>query len=208
MGVARRWESCSLSSAMAIKEIYVSTDIEADGPCPGVNSMLSFGSAAFTEDGNMIDTFSRNLELLKGAVPNPETMAWWGQPEQKQAFAACREKPVDILRAMKDYDQWIKLLPGKPVCVCYPAGFDFTFIYYYLNRFVGSSPFGFSALDIKSYAMCALGLSFRDTTKRGMPQSWFPPKAPHTHVALDDAIEQGQLFINMLRDSRKVSLGR
>lgn len=27
-------------------EIYVSTDIEADGPISGVNSMLSFGSAA------------------------------------------------------------------------------------------------------------------------------------------------------------------
>ena len=29
-------------------EIYVSTDIEADGPIPGPNSMLSFGSAAYT----------------------------------------------------------------------------------------------------------------------------------------------------------------
>lgn len=31
-------------------EIYVSTDIEADGPIPGQNSMLSFGSAAYTDD--------------------------------------------------------------------------------------------------------------------------------------------------------------
>ena len=28
-------------------EIYVSTDIEADGPIPGPHSMLSFGSAAY-----------------------------------------------------------------------------------------------------------------------------------------------------------------
>jgi hypothetical protein len=28
-------------------EIYVSTDIEADGPIPGPNSMLSFASAAY-----------------------------------------------------------------------------------------------------------------------------------------------------------------
>jgi hypothetical protein len=27
---------------------------------------------------------------------------------------------------------------------------------------------------------------------------WFDP-VPHTHVALDDAIEQGQLFCNMLK---------
>lgn len=28
-------------------EIYVSTDIEADGPIPGPHSMLSFASAAY-----------------------------------------------------------------------------------------------------------------------------------------------------------------
>lgn len=33
-----------------------------------------------------------------------------------------------------------------------------------------------------------------------MPQRWFDP-LPHTHVALDDAIEQGALFCNMLREN-------
>jgi hypothetical protein len=34
-----------------------------------------------------------------------------------------------------------------------------------------------------------------------MPKQWFD-KLPHTHVALDDAIEQGALFCNMLADNR------
>jgi hypothetical protein len=33
-----------------------------------------------------------------------------------------------------------------------------------------------------------------------MPGSWFDP-VPHTHVALDDAIEQGLLFCNMLNQN-------
>jgi hypothetical protein len=37
---------------------------------------------------------------------------------------------------------------------------------------------------------------YRETTKRGMPRRWFDP-LPHSHVALDDAIEQGCLFCNM-----------
>lgn len=43
-------------------EIYVSTDIETDGPIPGPNSMLSFGSAAFTAEGraNFSATCSQN----------------------------------------------------------------------------------------------------------------------------------------------------
>jgi hypothetical protein len=34
-----------------------------------------------------------------------------------------------------------------------------------------------------------------------MPKNWFD-KLPHTHIALDDAIEQGALFCNMMRALR------
>jgi hypothetical protein len=36
-----------------MEEIYVSTDIETDGPIPGEYSMLSFGSAAFVRSSNL-----------------------------------------------------------------------------------------------------------------------------------------------------------
>ena len=88
------------------------------------------------------------------------------------------------------------------VFVAYPAAYDFMFVYLYLIRFAGESPFSFSALDIKSYAMAVLGRTFRGTTKRTMPKEWFDP-LPHTHIALDDAIEQGALFCNMLAEHRK-----
>lgn len=51
----------------AILEVYVSTDVEADGPIPGPHSMLSFGSAAYTADKRLLQTFSANLETLPGA---------------------------------------------------------------------------------------------------------------------------------------------
>jgi hypothetical protein len=89
-------------------------------------------------------------------------------------------------------------LPGKPVFVGYPAAYDFLFVYWYLMRFAGESPFSHSALDIKTFAMALLKTDYRDATKRKMPKAWFD-KLPHTHVALDDAIEQGALFCNMLR---------
>jgi hypothetical protein len=103
--------------------------------------------------------------------------------------------------ALGRFVEWTEGLPGKPVFVAYPAGFDFLFMYWYMIRFVGRSPFSFSALDIKSYAMACLNLPYRESVKRNMPKAWFPDRA-HTHVALDDAIEQGELFINMLRANR------
>jgi hypothetical protein len=65
---------------------------------------------------------------------------------------------------------------------------------------VGESPFSFSALDLKTYAMALLKVEYREAVKRNMPRRWFDPQ-PHTHVALDDAIEQGALFCNMLAEN-------
>jgi hypothetical protein len=181
-------------------EIYVSTDVESDGPIPGANSMLSFGSAAYTADKELIDTFEANLELLPDATPDPKTMSWW--QTQPDAWNACRENIQAPQVAMAAYLNWLKQLPGRPVFVSYPVAFDFMFVYWYLIRFTGESPFSHSALDIKTYAMALMDKDYRNSTKRYMPKEWFDD-LPHTHKALDDAIEQGTLFCNMLAWRRK-----
>lgn len=185
---------------MSRQELYVSTDIETDGPTPGLNSMLSLGSAVYDARKQLIDTFSANLDTLPEASAHPVTEKWWeGQPE---AWKLCRENTEPPPEVMTRYLRWIERLPGKPIFVGYPASFDFAFVNYYLMRFTGTNPFGFAALDVKSYAMALLGGEFRRTVKRDMPAHWFDD-LPHTHVALDDAIEQGALFCNLLRERRQ-----
>ncbi len=181
---------------MTAVEIYVSTDVEADGPIPGPHSMLSFGSAAYLADKTLIGTFTVNLVTLPGAAGAPDTMAWWAR--NPDAWAACRADQRDPAEAMVAYREWLAALPGRPVFVGYPAAYDFMFVYWYLIRFAGSSPFSHSALDIKTYAMAKLGTDYRASAKRNMPREWFDDR-PHSHVALDDAIEQGALFCNMLK---------
>lgn len=176
-------------------EIYVSTDIEADGPIPGPHSMLSFASAAYLGDKTLIDTFQANLETLPGAKADPRTRKWWDQ--HPKAWAACRVDPQEPVGAMRAYVAWLKALPGRPVFVGYPAAYDFMFVYWYLIRFAGESPFSHSALDMKTLAMALMKTSYRASTKRNMPKSWFD-RLPHTHQAIDDALEQGALFCNML----------
>jgi DNA polymerase III alpha subunit (gram-positive type) len=185
------------------KEIYVSVDVESDGPIPGPNSMLSFGAAAYQLADKLVDTFEANLETLPDAKPNPETMTWWAT--QPEAWEICRQNPRPPDEAMREFSEWLKELPGKPVCVCYPAGYDFTFIYWYLIRFAGESPFGFQALDIKTLAMAALGKSFRETSKKNMPKEWFKGLPKHTHKAVDDAVEQGALFCRIMGHLRQAS---
>lgn len=182
-----------------MQEIYVSTDIEADGPIPGPYSMLSFASAAFLADKTLIGTFSANLETLPDATGDPRTMAFWNA--HPDAWNACRANLQPPETAIRNYVAWLNALPGTPVFVGYPATYDFMFIYWYLIRFANQSPFKHHGLDIRSFAMAMLRTSFKQSGKAGMPDRWFD-EAPHTHKALDDAIEQGRLFCTMLQENR------
>ena len=72
-----------------MNEIYISTDVETDGPIPGPHSMLSMGSAAYTAEKRLVATFSANLDTLAGAAAHPKTAEWWAT--QPEAWAACRK---------------------------------------------------------------------------------------------------------------------
>lgn len=103
---------------------------------------------------------------------------------------------------MSSYRDWLNSLDGRPVFVAWPAAFDFSFVNYYLLRFTGEAPFGYAALDIKSYAMAVhKRSSYHRTTKDRLPSRWFEPELRHSHVALDDALEQGALFMAIYREA-------
>lgn len=178
-------------------EIYVSTDIETDGPVPGRNAMLSIASAAFTADKHMLASFSANLDSPPGCRPDPATLKWW--KTQPEAWAACRHEPEPPELVMGRYVDWLKGLPGRPVFVAYPAAFDFPFVLWYLTRFAAENPFGYAVIDIRSYAMGVLGRPYLECRRDKLPKGWFDP-LPHSHVALDDAVEQGHWFCNMLQE--------
>ncbi len=108
-------------------------------------------------------------------------------------------RPAPVAAVMPEYVAWLKARPGPPVFVAYPAAYDFMFVYWYLIRFAGESPFGHAAPDVRSYAMAVLGTEYAAAGKKQMPPHWFDP-LPHTHVALDDAKGQGALFCNILAD--------
>ena len=173
-------------------------------PPPIVPPCMLFCDGVILEQGTgnatLVGTFSANLELLPGAQGDPRTLAWWQQ--HREAWHATRQDLETPETAMPRYVAWLKSLPGMPAFVAYPAGYDFLFVYWYLIRFAGESPFSHSALDIKTLVMAALGTEYRESVKRNMPREWFGD-VPHTHVALDDAIGQGVLFCNMLAERQR-----
>lgn len=181
--------------------MFFSVDVETDGPIPGPHSMLSLGCVALDPAGTEHGTYSVNLHTLPGATAHPDTAAWWAT--QPAAFRACRTDLVTPERGMKGFVTWVEEFKAREKCmVCYPAGFDFTFMLWYMLRFVGRTPFNFQCIDVRSFVMGLRGKRLRQTGKRCWPRRW-QNSLPHTHVALDDAREQGQSFIAILQESRK-----
>jgi DNA polymerase III epsilon subunit-like protein len=123
-------------------------------------------------------------------------MEWWDN--YPDAWLATRSNLIEPVDGITNYFNWLSGLPGRLVFVGYPAAFDFMFVYWYLINFVGKSPFAHSALDIKSYAMATFKTEYRKSSKVNI-EKYLKISTNHTHLALEDAIQQGKLFCSLLK---------
>lgn len=189
-------------------ETYISIDIETNGLCPGINSMISLGAVVFDPaTGESPTSFQVNLRPLSDGIADPDTMAWWsGFPD---AYAAATRDAVDPKTAMESFEFWVKAVAGENPVACYwKSEFDGAFIRYYLFRFLGRHIFGRSGsgLDIKTITALALRQKYSETQIGKVPTDWgFPCKktagvAEHNHLAIDDAREQANVLVRALKE--------
>jgi len=186
-------------------DLYFSVDVEADGPIPGPYSMSSIGICVcglynghkFSAIDVEQDTFYATLKPISEQF-DPEAAAVAGLDRQKLISEG--EDPAVAMVRMRDWvDREASARRASPVFVAYPLGFDWMFTYWYMSNFA-SSPFGFSrCLDVKSLYAAHTASTVSKSTKRSMPKRLFS-KRSHTHNALDDAMGQGELFQNLMRD--------
>ncbi|MGW0759072.1 3'-5' exonuclease [Streptomyces sp. NPDC002814] len=181
---------------------YISVDIEADGPIPGPYSMISLGAAVagvqdaegFTPADPEEGTFYRELRPISEEFV-PEALAVSGLDRDR-----LEREGSEPAVALAEFSDWVREVSAgaQPVMCGYPASYDWTFLYWYLIRFTGASPFGHSGcLDMKTLYATKAGLPLRAVAKGTMPRELLSRRR-HTHHALDDAIEQAELFANLM----------
>lgn len=179
---------------MSNTEVYVSVDIEASGPCPPAYSMLSIGACVV---GNSDASFYAELwPISQDAVP--EAIKVVGK--SLEHFATSGRDPKEV---MADFEAWVRSVSRKrkPVFVGFNAAFDWAFVNWYFQTYLGRNPFGIGPIDIKSYFMGLAGCTW-DETRSSRIAGKFKRLAKQTHNALDDARSQAQMFEKMLRDPR------
>jgi uncharacterized protein YhfF len=188
--------------------IFIVTDIEADGPTPLHNSMLSFASVAIEADGTPHGAFEAQLLQRPDRTTNETTMAWWQtQPEAWAAATTNAEAPAVV---MPRYADWVENLPGPKVFVAAPMIFDGLWMDHYLDEFAGtralSGPFKtrqiFRGGGICLYTMAGTlrGAPYLDWGMSKLPAEFYGHIA-HTHKAIDDA----RGFANVLVELFKIS---
>ncbi|MFF8828177.1 exonuclease [Streptomyces sp. NPDC015131] len=182
--------------------LYISVDIEADGPVPGPYSMLSLGAAVagrqdaegYTAADPEADTFYRELRPISEQFV-PEALEVSGLDRARLLAGGAAPE-----RAMGEFTAWVRRVAGdaQPVMCGYPAPYDWMFLYWYLVRFTGGSPFGHAGcMDMKTMYASKAGVPLRAVAKRAMPPELLSRRR-HTHHARDDAIEQAEMFSNLM----------
>lgn len=185
---------------------YVVTDVELDGPWPGVNSMRSFASVAVSLDGTEHGRFEAVLEPLPGTAPDERTLAWFRT--QPGAWEAATTDPEPVPDVMARYVAWLRTLPWPRTFAAFPMSLDGLWIDHYLRRFTrygvrqghheDDTVFAGGGLCIKSYAAAVTGMAVADVQPDTLPSAWFG-EIEHTHRAIDDTLGYAHLLVELAR---------
>ena len=183
-------------------DVYFSADVETDGPIPGPYSMLSFAlvyagrfaGTRFQRPKNYKRVFYKELKPISETF-QPEALRINGLDRARLCIEGASPEFV-----MTQAARWVKKVAGNdsPVLAAYPLSFDWSWLYWYFIRYCpAGSPFDYSrCFDIKT----ALAVKGRIPISQAGRSRLLPSllsRRQHTHHAIDDAIEQAEIFANV-----------
>lgn len=185
-------------------DAYFSADVETDGPIPGPFSILSFALVyagtfnghRFEKPENYNQTFYAELKPISDSY-QLEALRVNGLDRERLR----REGKAPELIMTEAY-RWVNEIAKnhKPVLVAYPLSFDWSWLYWYFIRFSSEgSPFGHSrCFDIKTAFAVKGSVPIADAGRSKLLRSLRPDRK-HSHHALEDAIEQAEIFANIFQ---------
>ncbi len=175
-------------------EVYISVDVETAGPNPHGYSLLSIGACTVAEPQS---TFYVELRPVNhNAAPRALAVS-------RLSLARLEESGLPAAVAMARFEAWLAdQAPGgsRPIFVAFNAPFDWMFVCDYFNRYLGHNPFGHAALDIKAFYMGLAGVPWEETGMRHVASRYLGDRHL-THHALQDAMDQAEVFARMLAEA-------
>jgi len=180
---------------------FISVDVEASGPIPGVFDLLSVGAVRVLKNGDGYittdDEFYMELKPHYGGI-DPEAMRVHGMSIER-----LRAEGLEFNAAAEGFRKWVMegLSDGyPPVFVGYCATFDWAYINDLFLQTGVINPFGYKALDLRALAMGAMKMPWLELHQDSiLPSLGLPPLDPkEAHNALADARHQAKMLVGLL----------
>lgn len=198
-------------SLFNIKEkLFLSFDVETDGPTPIVNNLLSIGIVGITMNGEIIFEYEANIEPLETHIQDIKCMeTFWLKPEQKNSWDYLkinRRNYIDVFEELglklKELDSMYELK-----FVAHPACFDWMFLkcYYELAKTNSHNEKSFFEIGYKCECSSTLWNYYKHTNKLNSNQANELFKVlgvfdeNSNHMALSDAKVQGRFYVGLLK---------
>lgn len=180
--------------------LYINFDLEMDGKSVCDNSIRSIGMAAYATNGQLIDTFYRNISPREDAKEDPACIRnfWNKYPYQWEKI---QENAVSPSVAMKELSDWLRPLSKQYSLkfIAMPACIDWGFLKYYYDRF---GPQDKVDLGIFCHCLSTLILAYRlvngiQDKYKFMNQLKNGCHMEYNHHSLSDSIVQGHMYMNL-----------
>ncbi|MFH1839523.1 MAG: exonuclease, partial [Nanoarchaeota archaeon] len=115
-------------------------DVEADGPVPGLYSMIEIGAVLVQEP--LDTTFYGSLKPITKKFDFSALTAIGRTREETFNFNDPKE-------TIQEFDSWLREKCKKPyIALSDNNGFDFAFVNYYFHFYLGYNPFGWSSRNL------------------------------------------------------------
>lgn len=152
---------------------YIVVDVESDDQSPATGSMVCFGAVLVNDHSK---TFYGKIKPILSTW-NPDALSISGfSREEHERF----DEPKEV---MEKFAKWIEdVSEGSPTFISDNPAFDFSWINYYFQKYLGRNPFGFSARRIGDL-YCGL---VKNASKNHEWKRKFR-KTTHDHCPVNDA---------------------
>lgn len=127
-------------------DFHIAVSLKTSGPMAPDYSILSIDACAVR---NVRQSFYAEMKPLNSNAV-PEALAANGMNMEK-----LKEQGEDPREATIRFVEWVREVAGfgGPVYVSTTATLDWSFINWYTRKFAGSNPFGYGAVDLRTYYM-------------------------------------------------------
>ncbi|KAA3643081.1 MAG: 3'-5' exonuclease [Chloroflexi bacterium] len=175
---------------------FISVDVETAGTYPRDYAMLSIGACTIPEPRQ---TFYIELK------PDKPNMSEGSAAVHGLSMEELKQNGIESTEALQRFEGWLgEVVPGEatPIFVALNAPFDWMFVNDYFMHYLGRNPFGHKALDMKAFFMGLHHVPWGETGFREMGEHYLKERVL-VHNALQDAIDQAEMFQEMLEEAAK-----